>query len=116
MVGYTRPQDRWLGHRSIVYTKVQTAEHRLGISVSQIQRNERRLMELGATAFRDSGNFRRSGRRDGRRIAGSCGLVAFLQRPTSHPNIQDYLQVLSLVDLMVKEWSWEPDLAPENPA
>ena len=65
LIGYTRPQDWWLGHRPIVYLKVQTAAHKLGISVSQIQRNERRLMELGAIAFRDSGNFRRSGRRDG---------------------------------------------------
>ena len=65
LIGYTRPQDWWLGHRPIVYIKVQTAAHKLGISVSQIQRNERRLMELGAIAFRDSGNFRRSGRRDG---------------------------------------------------
>ena len=65
LIGYTRPQDWWLGNRPIVYLKVQTAAHKLGISVSQIQRNERRLMELGAIAFRDSGNFRRSGRRDG---------------------------------------------------
>lgn len=65
LIGYTRPQDWWLGCRPIVYIKVQTAAHKLGISVSQIQRNERRLMELGAIAFRDAGNFRRSGRRDG---------------------------------------------------
>ena len=65
LIGYTRPQDWWLGHRPIVYLKVQTAAYKLGISISQIQRNERRLMELGALAFRDSGNFRRSGRRDG---------------------------------------------------
>ena len=65
LIGYTRPQDWRLGNRPIVYLKVETAAHKLGISVSQIQRNERRLMELGAIAFRDSGNFRRSGRRDG---------------------------------------------------
>ena len=65
LIGFTRPQDWFCGHRPIVYLQVQSAAERLGLSASQIQRNERRLMQLGAVSFRDSGNFRRYGRRDG---------------------------------------------------
>ena len=65
LIGFTRPQDWFCGHRPIVYLQVQSAAERLGLSASQIQRNERRLMQLGAVSFRDSGNFRRYGKRDG---------------------------------------------------
>ena len=65
LIGFTRPQDWFCGHRPIVYLQVQSAAERLGLSASQIQRNERRLMQLGAISFHDSGNFRRYGKRDG---------------------------------------------------
>ena len=57
LIGFTRLQDWFCGHRPIL--QVQSAAERLGLSASQIQRNERRLMQLGAVSFRDSGNFRR---------------------------------------------------------
>ena len=65
LIDYTRPQDWERGARPVVWLTVREAADRLGLSESQVRRNEAALMRLGALAFRDSGNHRRFGHRDG---------------------------------------------------
>ena len=64
-------QDRdWLDRKPIVWMSVAKTAQRLGISCSQVNRQENKLMELGAITWDDSGNHKRFGRRnaDGRII------------------------------------------------
>lgn len=56
------------GNLRVNWRTVSRTAFDLGVSEEQVRRNERRLMELGAIAWRDSSNYRRHGRRgrDGR--------------------------------------------------
>ncbi len=75
LLTYTRESDWAPGGRPVVWLSVEKAAQQLGISPRQVRRNERRMMELGALAFRDSPNHRRFGRRDGEgRIVEAYGL------------------------------------------
>ncbi len=64
LIGYTREADWAPGGRPIVWLSVRATEIELGIKGRQARPNEKRMMELGALAFRDSSNYRRYGRRD----------------------------------------------------
>ena len=64
LIGYTREADWAPGGRPIVWLSVRATEIELGIKGRQARRNEKRMMELGALAFRDSSNHRRFSRRD----------------------------------------------------
>lgn len=60
----TRPQDWLPGAHPIVWLSVRETARRLGISESQVRRNEHRMHKLGAISWKDSANHRRFGRRD----------------------------------------------------
>ena len=64
LIGYTREADWAPGGRPIVWLSGLGTAIELGIKDRQVRRNEKRMMDLGALAFRDSSNHRRSGRRD----------------------------------------------------
>ena len=60
----TRSQDWLPGAHPIVWLSVRETAIELGISKSQVRRNEKKMHELGAIAWKDSGNHRRFGYRD----------------------------------------------------
>ena len=64
LIGYTCEADWAPGGRPIVWLSVRATAIELGIKGRQVRRNEKRMMELRALAFRDSSNHRRFGRRD----------------------------------------------------
>ena len=64
LIGYTREADWAPGGRPIVWLSVLETATKLRIKDRQARRKEHQMMELGALAFRDSSNYRRSGRRD----------------------------------------------------
>ena len=64
LLEWTRPQDWLPGAHPIVWLSVRETAIELGISKSQVRRNEKKLHELGAISWKDSANHRRFGRRD----------------------------------------------------
>lgn len=65
LIGYTRPQDWTRGQRPIVWLSRRETAHVLGLSTTQVGRNQAHLLDRKAIAFRDSANYRRFGYRDG---------------------------------------------------
>lgn len=65
LLDWTQPQDWLPGANPIVWLSVQETAERLNLSPSQVRRNERRMGDLGAIAWKDSSNHRRFGRRNG---------------------------------------------------
>lgn len=63
MVKLTRKED-WQKRKPVVWMSVAKIAVELDISPSQVSKNERRLLELGAITFIDSGNYKRFGKRD----------------------------------------------------
>ena len=64
LLDWTRPQDWRAGAQPIVWLSVRETAAKLGISTSQVRRNEARLHEIGALSWKDSPNHRRFGSRD----------------------------------------------------
>ena len=64
LLNWSRPQDWLPGAQPIVWLSVKETAHKLGISTSQVRRNEAALHEKGAIAWKDSPNHRRFGYRD----------------------------------------------------
>lgn len=64
LLEWTRPQDWVPGARPIVWLSVRETADQLGVTPSQVRRNEKRLHELGAISWKDSANHRRFGERD----------------------------------------------------
>ena len=64
LLEWSRPQDWRTGAQPIVWLSVKETAWRLGISTSQVRRNEKTLHNLGALAWKDSPNHRRFGSRD----------------------------------------------------
>ena len=64
LLNWSRPQDWQPGAQPIVWLSVKETAHKLGISTSQVRRNEATLHEKGAIAWKDSPNHRRFGYRD----------------------------------------------------
>ncbi len=64
LLDWTRPRDWLPGSQPIVWLSVRETASRLGISSSQVRRNERALHQLGAISWKDSPNHRRFGFRD----------------------------------------------------
>ncbi|MCA9234323.1 MAG: hypothetical protein KDA44_02575 [Planctomycetales bacterium] len=63
-LAYTRDCDWEEGSRPIVFQSLSRTALDLGVSERQIQKLEAKLFEIGALAWRDSGNHKRYGRRD----------------------------------------------------
>jgi replication initiation protein RepC len=74
LITMTQRRD-WYDGYPVVWMSVGETAHRLGISPSQVNENENKLLRLGAISFIDSGNYKRWGRRnaDGR-IAEAFGI------------------------------------------
>ncbi|MDE0334496.1 MAG: hypothetical protein OXI64_06015 [Defluviicoccus sp.] len=64
LLEWTRPQDWTAGAQPIVWLSVSQTAAALGISTSQVRRNEKTLHRLGALSWNDSPNHRRYGSRD----------------------------------------------------
>lgn len=64
LLQYTRSQDWTPGARPVVWLSVQETAIHLGVTPSQVRRNEKKLHELGAISWKDSANHRRYGERD----------------------------------------------------
>lgn len=64
LLDWTRAGDWISGSQPIVWLSVRETASRLGISSSQVRRNERALHQLGAISWKDSPNHRRFGFRD----------------------------------------------------
>ena len=64
LLEWTRPQDWTTGAQPIVWLSVGETARALGISASQVSRNEKALHGLGALSWKDSANHRRYGARD----------------------------------------------------
>ena len=64
LLDWTRPVDWLPGSRPIVWLSVAETAFRLGISTSQVRRNEAAMHRLGAIAWKDSPNHRRYGTRN----------------------------------------------------
>ena len=64
LLEWTRPQDWLPGKQPIVWLSVSETAWKLGISKSQVRRNEARMHGFGALAWNDSPNHRRFGCRD----------------------------------------------------
>ncbi len=64
LLDLTRAQDWIPGARPIVWLSVQETANSLGVTPSQVRRNEKKLHELDAIAWKDSPNHRRYGERD----------------------------------------------------
>ncbi len=64
LLEWTRPVDWLPGAQPIVWLSVAEAAWQLGISPSQIRRNEAAMHRLGAIAWKDSPNHRRYGTRN----------------------------------------------------
>ena len=89
LLDWSRPQDWQAGAQPIVWLSVKETAHKLGISTSQVRRNEATLHGMGALAWRDSPNHRRFGSRDatgqiveayGVNLAPAAGLLPELRR------------------------------------
>ena len=63
LLDFSRPQDWQPGTQPIVWLSVKETAWRLGVSTSQVRRNEKTLHGLGALAWKDSPNHRRFGSR-----------------------------------------------------
>ena len=64
LLEWSRPRDWHPGAQPIVWLSVRETAYKLGISDSQVRRNETTLHAKGALAWRDSPNHRRFGARD----------------------------------------------------
>lgn len=64
LLGWSRPVDWLPGSRPIVWLSVAETAYKLGISTSQVRRNEAAMHRLGAIAWKDSANHRRYGTRN----------------------------------------------------
>lgn len=64
-LAYTADVDWEAGGRPIVYQSLARTALDLGVSERQLQKLEKQLFEAGAMTWRDSGNHRRYGQRDG---------------------------------------------------
>jgi hypothetical protein len=74
LVAYTNDED-WHQGKPIVWLSVAKIAEKRGISRSQVNRNENRLMKLGAITWVDSGNHKRYGRRNAdNNIIKACGV------------------------------------------
>ena len=62
LVSHTQNRD-WIDGKPIVYMSVARTAEKLGISVSQVNYNERQLIRLKAITHIDSGNYKRYARR-----------------------------------------------------
>lgn len=89
LLNWSRPQDWQPGAQPIVWLSVRETAYQLGISPSQVRRNEATLHSMGALAWRDSPNHRRYGARDatgaiteawGVNLAPAAGLLPELRR------------------------------------
>ena len=89
LLEWSRPQDWQPGAQPIVWLSVRETAFELGISPSQVRRNEATLHSMGALAWRDSPNHRRYGARDATRaiteawgvnLAPAAGLLPELRR------------------------------------
>ena len=75
LLEWTRPVDWLPGARPIVWLSVAETAWQLGISPSQVRRNEAAMHRLGAIAWKDSPNHRRYGtRNDAGEIADAWGI------------------------------------------
>ena len=64
LLEWTRPVDWLPGAQPIVWLSVAETAHELGVSPSQVRRNEAAMHRLGAISWRDSPNHRRYGSRN----------------------------------------------------
>ena len=89
LLEWSRPQDWQPGAQPIVWLSVRETAHKLGISTSQVRRNEATLHRMGALSWKDSPNHRRYGYRDpsgtiteawGVNLAPAAGLLPELRR------------------------------------
>lgn len=65
-VAYTTAKDWEEGSRPIVFQSLARTAMDLGVGERQIQKLEKRLFDIGAIAWNDSGNHKRFGKRDAR--------------------------------------------------
>jgi replication initiation protein RepC len=61
---FTQPQDWGRGGRPVVWPPALMQQEALGLSPTQVKETNRRLIELGLVAMKDSPNGKRYGRRD----------------------------------------------------
>jgi replication initiation protein RepC len=61
---FTQPQDWERGGRPVVWPSASMQQEALGLSPTQVKETNRRLIELGLVAMKDSPNGKRYGRRD----------------------------------------------------
>jgi replication initiation protein RepC len=61
---FTQPQDWGKGGRPVVWPSASMQQEALGLSPTQVKEINRRLIELGLVAMKDSPNGKRYGRRD----------------------------------------------------
>src|SRR3954454_21622236 len=61
---FTQPQDWERGGRPVVWPSAAMQQEALGLSPTQVKEINRRLIELGLVAMKDSPNGKRYGRRD----------------------------------------------------
>src|SRR5271170_1728676 len=61
---FTQPQDWGRGGRPVVWPSASMQQEALGLSPTQVKEINRRLIELGLVAMKDSPNGKRYGRRD----------------------------------------------------
>jgi replication initiation protein RepC len=61
---FTQPQDWGRGGRPVVWPSASMQQEALGLSPTQVKETNRRLIELGLVAMKDSPNGKRYGRRD----------------------------------------------------
>jgi replication initiation protein RepC len=64
LIRFTQERDWLPGSRPVIYQSVTSTAQERGISERQVNNLERRLHQLGALTWRDSGNQRRYGARD----------------------------------------------------
>ena len=64
LLEWTRPVDWLPGAQPIVWLSVAETAHELGVSPSQVRRNEAAMHRLGAISWKDSPNHRRYGTRN----------------------------------------------------
>lgn len=89
LLHWTRPADWLPGAQPIVWLSVAETAHELGVSPSQVRRNEAAMHRLGAISWKDSPNHRRYGSRNedgeieeawGVNLAPAAALVPELRR------------------------------------
>jgi replication initiation protein RepC len=61
---FTQPQDWEQGSRPVVWPSARMQQETLGLSPTQVKETNRRLIELGLIAMKDSPNGKRYGKRD----------------------------------------------------